>query len=313
MVSIVVATKDRSERLSALLDALERQTVHAGRFEVLVVDDGSRDATPDVLATAAEHGPLDLLVLRQRESGGPAAARNRGWRAARAELIAFTDDDCEPVSGWLESLLAAASEHPGAIVQGKVLPNPAETGRFSAFTRSLEVSGPSPHYQTANILYPRALLEALGGFDEQYGAPAGEDTDLGWRARAAGGSTAFAPAALVHHAVHQLGVKKTVQSALLATDCVKPYGDHAGLRAHLSQGLFFDRSHPLLIQALAAALVARRAPVAGLFAAPYAVDLVQRTRAAGSPLRHAPVLALRDVVELGSTIRGAIRHRVPVL
>ena len=76
LVSIVTATKNRSERLQALLRALEAQTVPTEQFEVIVVDDGSDDATPDVLAMAAEHGPLELHVLRQPTSAGPAAARN---------------------------------------------------------------------------------------------------------------------------------------------------------------------------------------------------------------------------------------------
>jgi GT2 family glycosyltransferase len=313
LASIVVATKDRRDRLQALLRALERQTVATGSFEVIVVDDGSGDATPDLLAAAAEHGPLDLHAFRQAASGGPAAARNRGWRAARADLVVFTDDDCEPVAEWLETLLATATDEPGAIVQGKVLPNPAEADRMSAFARSLEVSGPSPHYQTANILYPRRLLEQLGGFDEEYGAPAGEDTDLGWRARGAGAQTVFAPGALVHHAVHERGAKNTLRDALRAADCVKPYRDHPELREHLTKGVFFDQSHPLLAQAALAAVLARRSPAAALFAAPYALDLVRRTRAAGSPAYHAPILAMRDVVEIASTVRGAVRHRVPVL
>jgi hypothetical protein len=313
LVSIVTATKNRSARLQAMLRALEAQTVPADSFEVIVVDDGSDDDTPDVLAMAAEHGPLDLRVLRQPQSAGPAAARNRGWQAARAALIAFTDDDCEPVPAWLETLLAFAADAPGAIVQGMTLPNPDEAEGLSTFARSLEIAGPSPHYPTANILYPRALLEQLGGFDEQYGAPAGEDTDLGWRARATGAQTLFAPAALVHHAVHQRGAMNTLQDALRARDCVKPYRDHPELRAHLSSGLFFDQSHPLLAQAVIAALLARRTPAAAVFAAPYLVYTLKRTRAAGSPLRHAPFLALRDAVEVVSTIQGAVRYKAPVL
>lgn len=313
LISIVTATKNRHERLTAMLRALESQTVPAENFEVIVVDDGSDDATPDVLAMAAEHGPLDLHVLRQEKSSGPAAARNRGWQAARANLIAFTDDDCEPVPVWLETLLAFAADSPGAIVQGMTLPNPDEAEGHSAFARSLEIAGPSPHYPTANILYPRALLEELGGFDEQYGAPAGEDTDLGWRARATGVQTLFAPAALVHHAVHQRGAMNTLKDALRARDCVKPYRDHPELRAYLSSGLFFDQSHPLLAQAALGMLLARRTPAAALFAAPYVVYTLKRTRAAGSPLHHAPFIALRDAVEVYSTVQGALRYKAPVL
>jgi hypothetical protein len=193
------------------------------------------------------------------------------------------------------------------------VPNPAEADRMTLLTRSLDVPGPSPHYQTANILYPRALLERLDGFDENYGAPAGEDTDLGWRARGAGAETVFTAEALVHHAVLDRGLKLTLRDARRAADCVKPYRDHPELRQYLNAGLFFDRSHPLLAQALLAAVLARRTPAAALFAAPYALDLLRRTRAAGSPLRHAPLLALRDVVEVASTVQGAVRYRSPVL
>src|SRR5918994_7700046 len=107
-VSVVVATRDRHERLRALLDALAGQTVGQDAFEVIVIDDGSRDATPALLAERAAAGGLQLQVLTQPSSQGPAAARNRGWRAARAQAIAFTDDDCEPVAGWLAALVAAA-------------------------------------------------------------------------------------------------------------------------------------------------------------------------------------------------------------
>ena len=311
-VAVVVATKDRAELLRALLGALERQTLSPDAFEVLVVDDGSRDATPALLA-AAEGGPLDVRVFRQPQSRGPAAARNRGWQAARAPLVAFTDDDCEPVPAWLESLLGVAAERPEAIVQGMTVPNPADAATMSVFTRSLEVTGPSPHYQTANILYPRRLLEELGGFDEDYGAPAGEDTDLGWRARDAGAETVFVDGALVYHAVHRRSPRDTLKDALRAADCVKPYRDHPGLRSYLFRGLFFDRSHPLLALAAVGAVAATRTPAAAVLAAPYVIDVARRSRAAGSPVRDAPMLAMRDAVELASTIQGAVRHRVPVL
>src|SRR3954453_2646898 len=252
-VSIVVATRNRAEMLGALLDHLAAQTVGRDAFEVLVVDDGSTDGTPALLAEYAERGTLRLRTLSHEKSRGPAAARNHGWRAARGELIVFTDDDCEPVAEWLARILADAESPPGEIIQGRVLPNPRETGNAGAFTRTLRVDGPSPHYETANVLYPRAVLERLDGFDEHYPAPAGEDTDLGWRARADGVGYVFSPEALVHHAVHQRGPMNTLRDALRATHSVRPYRDHPGLRVHLDKGVFYDRSHPYFFQALLAA------------------------------------------------------------
>jgi glycosyltransferase involved in cell wall biosynthesis len=312
-VSVVVATKNREGMLRALLSCLEAQTLDREAFEVLVVDDGSTDGTRAALEEAVQQGKLNLRALSHEQSRGPAAARNHGWRSARGELIAFTDDDCEPVAAWLERILAEAEANPGQIIQGRVLPNPREAGNAGAFSRSLLVDRPSPHYETANVLYPRAVLEELDGFDEQYGAPAGEDTDLGWRSRARGVDYVFAPTALVHHAVHQRGAMNTLRDALRATDSVRPYRDHPGLRAHLDMGHFYDRSHAFLLQAALAVALARRTPATLLFAAPYVAHMVRRGRIEGKPLHAAPFFVLRDAVEVYATLRGAVRHRVPII
>lgn len=312
-VSIVVATRDRVAGLELLLDALGRQSAGTTALEVIVVDDGSADGTPALLADRVADGVLDLTALRQPSSGGPGRARNRGWRAARSPLVVFTDDDCVPTDTWLEALLAACAAHPGAIVQGMTVPDPAQADRLGPYTRSLEVGELSPHYQTANIAYPRAVLERLGGFDEAYGAPAGEDTDLGWRARDAGVRAVFAPDAVVHHAVHQRGAVNTLKDALRATDCVRPYRDHPELRAHLHKRVFFHPSHPLFAQAALAVALARRDRATLLFALPYAVHLARRSRASGGSVADVPFLAARDAVEIVATVRGAVRYRTLVL
>src|SRR4051812_42959107 len=107
IVTVVAATHNRADRLERLLDALRGQTLGTDRFEVVIVDDGSRDETPSVLADALARADLKLTTFRQDPAGGPAKARNRGWRAAGAPLVAFTDDDCRPDATWLESLLRA--------------------------------------------------------------------------------------------------------------------------------------------------------------------------------------------------------------
>ena len=71
---------------------------------------------------------LPQRVIRRERPGGPAAARNEGWRAAGAPLVAFTDDDCVATPVWLEEALRAAREEPGAIVQGRTEPDPDEPG-----------------------------------------------------------------------------------------------------------------------------------------------------------------------------------------
>src|SRR5436305_877860 len=143
---------------------------------------------------------------------GPSGARNAGWRAARAPLIAFTDDDCVPSPGWLAALVAAAG--PDTVVQGPVQPIPSERRRLGPFSRSLWVDRLGPWYQAANVLYPRELLERLGGFDSETFPFAGEDCDLAWRALEDGAEAVWAPDARVHHAVNELGPAGSLRVAL---------------------------------------------------------------------------------------------------
>ena len=138
-VSVVFATHDRAERVAMLIESLRRQTIDRSRFEVIAVDDGSRDHTPRVLAEAAERGDLDLRVMRRETAEGPASARNQGWRGARAPLIAFTDDDCVASPGWLEAGLAALKAEPGCFVQGRTDPSPDEVHLLGPFSRTLRV------------------------------------------------------------------------------------------------------------------------------------------------------------------------------
>src|SRR5262249_38766569 len=87
------------------------QTFGTENFDVVIVDDGSRDATPQILE-AAMAGPLRLRTITQPEGRGAGAARNIGWRATQSPLIAFTDDDCRPDPEWLETLAPALRGHP---------------------------------------------------------------------------------------------------------------------------------------------------------------------------------------------------------
>ncbi len=312
-VSVVVATHNRAERLRALLEGLRRQTLSRDRFEVIVVDDGSGDATSDVLAAEQARGELPLAFVRHHEGRGPATARNRGWRLASGPVIAFTDDDCVPTPGWLEALLRGIAGRDEAIVQGQTLPNPAEAGRLGPFAKTMEITEPGPHFETCNIAYSRALLERLGGFDESFPSPTGEDSDLGSRAIAAGAAASFEPEALVHHAVFERGPLEALRDALLATDDLRAYRLNRELRTNLRMGVFYDRSHPLLMQAAAAALLSRRRPSNVLFCAPYAANVLGRCRSAGAPPWHAPFFVAYDALQIAATARGAVRERVMVI
>lgn len=315
-VSVVVATHDRAERLGALLASLRRQTLPATDFEVLVVDDGSTDGTPSVLEREQSRGALALRTLRRPRAGGPAAARNDGWRAARAPLIAFTDDDCVAEPGWLDALAAAAHDHRGAVVQGRTEPNPVELDQWGTFSRSLAVRRKGPWYQTCNILYPRELLERLGGFDASaYSGPGGEDTDLAWRALELGRETVYVDEARVLHAVSHLGPVGKLRVAWRWTETMRVFARYPELRrTELKRRVFWKETHYLLLRVLVAALLPRRLrPVRQWLAFPYLRHLRDRGRHEGGGLLAAPYFTLHDLVELVAVVRGAVRYRVLVL
>ena len=312
-ISVALATHNRADRLEALFESLRSQAF-AGEFEVVVVDDASGDRTQDVLEAETQRGELRLITRRMESSRGPAAARNAAWRATSGPLVVFTDDDCVATPGWLEAIAAAAAENPGAIVQGTTSPAPGEAGELSAFSRTLEVTKLGPWFQTCNIAYPRALLEAVDGFDEDtFGTPGGEDTDLAWRAIDAGAGAVLAEDAHVHHAVNHFGPIGSLRFPLRWSDPMAVFRLHPGLREQLHRGIFWKRSHELLLRALLGAVLARRFPPALLLAYPYARDVALRTKRSGSPPAHAPIVAGQDLVELFATLRGAAKHRVLVL
>jgi glycosyltransferase involved in cell wall biosynthesis len=312
-VSVVVATHNRAERLEALLAGLRAQTLPADRFEVIVVDDGSGDSTADVLRREHDRRALRLTTLRNRRPLGPSTARNRGWPVAQAPVVAFTDDDCVPTPGWLRALLAHFGNGDEPVVTGVTAPDPAEAHLLDLYSKTVDISRRSPHYETCNIAYPRALLERVGGFDESYPTPAGEDSDLGCRAVAAGGAPVFEPDAVVHHAVFARGPLGAFKDALLATDGVRPYKHNPGLREHLPGRVFYGRSHPLLAAAVAGAILARRSPAALAMCLPYAHNLRSRTAARGGSARDVPFLVAFDALQTLAVLRGAVRHRTFML
>ena len=309
-VSVVVATHNRAEGLAALIDSLRRQTLGPDEFEVILVDDGSSDATPEVIARAEREGPLRVRGIRREVAGGPAAARNDGWRAATAPFVAFTDDDCVVAENWLETGLAELRE--GEVVQGRTDPNPEQMHRWGPFSRTREIHAAGPEYETCNIFYPRCLLEELGGFDdERFPAPGGEDTDLAWRAKAAGWEIRYAPEAQVFHDVAELGPLRMLEFARRREQITPVFAKHPQLRrAQLHLGLFYSPTHEHLLRfALAVALRRRMPVVALLLARPYVVRLVAR-RSRGL---IAPFVLAYDLVEMYAVVRGAIRNRVLVL
>lgn len=304
LVSVVVPTRSRPERLARLLDGLAAQTLEPAAFEVVVVSDGSSPATER--ATSGRN----TTVVRLKPPRGPAGARNAGWQAARARYVAFIDDDCVPTAAWLERLLEVA--HEDRVVQGRTLPDPAEAHRAGLFSRTVWVETLGPQYETCNILYPRSLLERLHGFEESFGfTPGGEDTDLAWRAIGSGYRTEFAPAALVHHAVEWLGPLGMLRVAARWSTSIQLFARHPRTRSMLYRGRFWNVWHYLMWRSILA--VALPGWLRRMLLTLHLLALRRRALEAGSGSWAVAFLLVHDLVECWAVARGALRYRTLVL
>lgn len=178
---VVVPTVGRPS-LRVMLDALDRGEGPAPE-RVIVVDDRREGRGPLVPGGAL---PGDVVVVRGG-GRGPAAARNVGWRAGRAEWVAFLDDDVGPPADW-RARLAADLEGLGPDVgasQGRLhVPLPVDR-RPTDWERN--VAGlETARWATADMAYRRAALAAVGGFDERFPRAFREDADLALRVVEAG-------------------------------------------------------------------------------------------------------------------------------
>ena len=256
-ISVVVPTHNRSHLLGRLVSAFERQQ-NAPPFEVVIVDDGSGDDTWARLVELSQSSAVPLRALRLDVNRGPATARNAGWRSAAGQLILFTDDDCTPEPGWVAAMAGALGD--ADLVQGRTSPDPAQQHLSGAFSRTIEVSAPSDRFQTCNVGYRRTLLEATRGFDEEFRHPAGEDTDLAWRALRAGASSQFEPNATVLHDVRPSSFWTHVRTTWRWSGVVLLVKRHPELRTQMYRRWFWKRSHPptiLAVSGIALTLVAR--------------------------------------------------------
>jgi len=215
-VSVIVPTWNGARFLPTCLDALRGQTM-AG-FETIVVDNGSRDETVEVLAAYPE-----VRVVALPDNRGFAGGVNAGIRAARGEVCVLLNNDTEAAPGWLDALVRGLASAPGAgMATSKILLFDArdtlhttgdtvdlagcpanrgvwkrDRGQWDGRRAVFGASG-------AAAAYRRAMLDEVGLFAEVFGSYM-EDVDLSWRAQLAGWSCVYVPEAVVYHHVSATG------------------------------------------------------------------------------------------------------------
>jgi glycosyltransferase involved in cell wall biosynthesis len=202
LISVVVPTKGRVRSLERCLEALKRTDYDRERFEVVVSNDRGMQ---EVESLVAAFGDRLRVSTTMPERSGPSAARNAGAAAASGEYVAFTDDDCEPESGWLSALERSLVANPGAAAGGTVRNGAAQNlgavatqavvdALHAGFNRD---PGAPRFFASSNVAFPSRGFRSVGGFDEN--ERYAEDRDLCERWIAAGNRFVSTPDAVVVH------------------------------------------------------------------------------------------------------------------
>lgn len=200
---MIIMTFNRPEAIRRCLASLQEQTCGRGVFEVIVLD------VSDSPVTELVEPFCSSLNLRHvvESNAGVAGNRNIGARHASSALLAFLDDDCVADPAWLETLLARADEHPGALVGGSVRnmhPGNAVSTAGQVITEAVDAhfnsvpQGPT-FFPGMNFLVPRDGYLDIGGCDASFGRLAAEDRDFMTRWRRSGREMISEPAAVVTH------------------------------------------------------------------------------------------------------------------
>ncbi|MGB2010354.1 MAG: glycosyltransferase [Akkermansiaceae bacterium] len=203
--SVVVCSYNGGSRIKSCLRALKN--LDYPDYEILVVDDGSSDNTTEVVKD------IEGVRLIQARHAGLSAARNRAAREASGEIIAYTDDDCQPHRTWLQWLAHAFMRNGWDACGGPNLPPSPESidhaagGLIDEVVVASAPGAPShvlsgdveaEHLPGCNLAVRKSVWQAVGGFAEHYRI-AGDDVDFCWRLQEAGFRMGFCAAAFVWH------------------------------------------------------------------------------------------------------------------
>ncbi len=209
-ISVIIATYNRCVKLRALLQTLAECSLKGNECEVLIVDNNSTDTTKDVATEfQAPLRPHFRYLFEKRR--GKSNALNCGIKAARGEILAFTDDDCLPSRNWLHSIVKEFEEDPNLAVLGgrvelydknDIAHSLSLSNHRSQITHGMQIIKNAPIIG-ANMAFRKCVLDRIGGFDPLLGPGArcgiAEDVEILYRCHKSGFKIVYSPEVMVLH------------------------------------------------------------------------------------------------------------------
>jgi len=202
--SVVLPTCHREDHLARCLESLRpgAQSAPADSYEVIVTDD-AEGQTAEAMMTAK----FPWARWIKGPSRGPASNRNNGARQAVGEWICFIDDDCVASREWIAVLDVACRDDTIDLLEGRTtIPDQADDPFLHAVTNQ---NGGA--YWTCNLTVRRERFLSLGGFDEDFLDPAGEDMEFAHRYHAHHFRSQFYPEALVYHPARPISLRTIIR------------------------------------------------------------------------------------------------------
>jgi glycosyltransferase involved in cell wall biosynthesis len=181
-ISVIICTYNRDKFIGEALNCLAKQTLPAGNFEIIVVDNRSTDNTASIAKKfIADHPELQARYVMEPNKG-LSFARNRGIQEARASIVTYIDDDAEVTPHFLESIVSFLQANSSVVgVGGKVIPKYSESGEpkwiskyLNGFVGRMDFGDRPKQFDSkmkyptgCNMTYTKEILQKAGGFNNE--------------------------------------------------------------------------------------------------------------------------------------------------
>jgi glycosyltransferase involved in cell wall biosynthesis len=322
-----VPTYNRKEDLKKCITALVNQTYPKDKFEIMICDDSSTDGTKDLVYGLMSKN-RNILYLQSKENLGDGHARNLGLKKSKGEIIAFTDDDCEPTPSWIEKGVNYFEKNDSLTgLQGKTLPVEEIDTKKKIFhyARTINISEQDLNSQTCNMFYRKSDLIDIGGFDEEIRFV--NDVDISNRLLEWKKKILFGNEVLVRHKVEYLPFFKYLLRMSVHQYYPLLIKKNPSIRNRLYLKIFVKKSHiyPIFIILSIISFILRRVNIFFEYVMYLSMVLFVITflygrvitdgKLSAYPIRLISIIRyfILDITDMFFLLKGSLKHKIIVL